>query len=128
MIKDLIKQLGNNYKRLIFISHKYKDNPEQNRKDVDKICKYWYRKGYIPISPLHLFSYIDDDSNRETIKIISKILILLCPNFAVYHQSEECQEEEKFAIKHNKNIYRMYPEITKEEIEYLMTHPEDIRL
>lgn len=128
MIKQLLQELGQSRKRLIFISHKYKDNPEQNKKDVDRICKYWHRKGYLPISPLHLFSYMDGDENRDIIMIICKILILLCPTVAVYHQTEGCKEEEQWALKHGKKVMRFYPELTEEEIQYMMTHPKDIRL
>jgi hypothetical protein len=127
-LKEILPEFIKSRQRLIFISHKFKDNPTENRQMVDKICHYWYRKGYIPISPLHLFSYMDDDRDRKIVMAISKALILLCPTVAVYHQSEGCREEEKFALKHNKKVLRFYEEITEEDIEYIMTHPKDIRI
>ena len=58
-----------------FISHPFANNPEGNRKKVDKICKYWVKKGVIPISPLHMFSFYEDDSDREKILNICYKLI-----------------------------------------------------
>lgn len=131
-IKKLLNELGDNYNRLIFISHPYANNPIENRKKVDTICKYWVRKGYIPISPLHLFSFYESDAERETILTICKILIMLCPAIAVYGQSEGCRIEENFARQHRKKIYQFYeykkkPErLTPALIKELMENPEDI--
>lgn len=101
------------YNRLIFISHKFSDDPDTNRKNVDKICKYWYKKGYIPISPLHLFSYMNYENldDRDLIMKVCYYLILLCPTIAVYHQSEGCRLEEAFAELSGKTIFRMYEEL-----------------
>lgn len=53
----------------IFISHPYSDNPELNLKRVDYICKKLVREeNIIPISPLHLFSFYDEEPKyREKI-------------------------------------------------------------
>ena len=58
-----------------FISHPYKDNPEENKKSVDRICKYLAGQGIIPISPIHLFSFYENDNNREEIMNICYELI-----------------------------------------------------
>jgi len=52
----------------VFISHPYKDEPKGNKKRADTICRELAEKDDIlPISPLHLFSFMKDDSNREEI-------------------------------------------------------------
>ena len=63
----------------VFISHPYSDNPELRKKQVDKICKELEGE-VIPISPLHLFSYIQDETSGQRTEImeICKILIDIC--------------------------------------------------
>lgn len=47
-------------KKLIYIAHPFRDDPKGNTKKVGKICKEIMAKGdVIPVSPLHLFSYLD---------------------------------------------------------------------
>lgn len=62
---------------MIYIAHPYSDNPEKRLKQVDKICKEVRKEGYIPISPLHLFSFVEAETPglRERILEICKELI-----------------------------------------------------
>ena len=63
----------------VFISHPYKDDPKGNRKLVDTTCRELAKKDDIlPISPLHLFSFMKDDSNREEILQVCFRLIDIC--------------------------------------------------
>ena len=94
-----------NYKgKYAFISHPYRDNPEENKKSVDRICKYLARQGIIPISPLHLFSFYENDCNREEIMNICYELIKISDVVFVFGDSEGCRMERKFAYEIDKPI------------------------
>jgi hypothetical protein len=60
------------------------------------------------------------------------MLILLCPQIAVYHRSAGCDDERRFAERHRKKIYYFFKykkkseKIYNSELKYLMEHPEDI--
>jgi hypothetical protein len=60
--------LGGDDDMRIFVSHPYADNPEVNQRKATAICKRLVTEGHTPISPLHLFSFYDDDSDRYLIK------------------------------------------------------------
>ena len=87
-----------------FISHPYTDNPEENKKSVDRICKYLAGQGIIPISPLHLFSFYENDNNREEIMNICYELIKISDVVVVFGDSEGCRMERKFAYEIDKPI------------------------
>ena len=93
-----------------FISHPFANNPEGNRKKVDKICKYWVKKGVIPISPLHLFSFYDNDSDREKILNICYKLIDIADVVFIYGDSEGCRLEKEYAEKKGKPVFVFYDE------------------
>ena len=93
-----------------FISHPYVDNPTQNKIKVDKICKYWAKKGIIPISPLHMFSFYEDDSNREKILNICYKLIDIVDVVFIYGDSEGCRLEKEYAKEKGKPIFVFYDE------------------
>jgi hypothetical protein len=61
----------------VFISHPYKDDPKGNKKRVDTICRELAeRDDILPISPLHLFSFMEDDLQREKYsRCVSGLLI-----------------------------------------------------
>ena len=72
----------------IFISHPYKDDPNGNKKRVDTICRGLAEKDDIlPISPLHLFSFMKDDSNIEEILQVCFRLIDKIQNKSKHTQS-----------------------------------------
>jgi hypothetical protein len=106
-----------------FISHPFANDPEGNRKKVDKICKYWVKKGVIPISPLHLFSFYEDDNAREDIMNICYKLIDLSDVVFIYGDSKGCRLEREYAEKIGKEVLIFYQEKrvpTFKECYYLM--------
>ena len=89
----------------VFISHPYKDDPERNKKRVDNICRELAEKGDIlPISPLHLFSFMEDDDSREEILQVCFRLIDICDEVWVYGDSEGCEKERGYALFRGKKV------------------------
>ena len=69
----------------VFVSHPYKDDPKGNKKRVDTICRDLAEKDDIlPISPLHLFSFMENDDNREEILQVCFRLIDICDEVWIY--------------------------------------------
>jgi len=92
----------------VFISHPYKDDPKGNKKRVDTICRELAERGDIlPISPLHLFSFMEDDLQREEILQVCFRLIDICDEVWVYGDSEGCRKEAEYARRAGK-VVRMY--------------------
>jgi hypothetical protein len=84
--------------RRVFISHPYKDDPKENKKLADTICRELEERGdVLPISPLHLFSFMEDDLKREEILQVCFRLIDICDEVWVYGDSEGCRREAKYA-------------------------------
>jgi nucleoside 2-deoxyribosyltransferase len=98
-------KLKNLIGKYAFISHPYAGNPTQNKIKVDKVCKYWVKKGVIPISPLHMFSFYEDDSNREKILNICYKLIDIVDAVFIYGDSEGCRLEKAYAEKKGKPVF-----------------------
>jgi hypothetical protein len=93
----------------VFISHPYKDDPEGNKKRVDTICRELAEKDDIlPISPLHLFSCMKDDSNREEILQVCFRLIDICDEVWIYGDSEGCRKEREYALSIGKSVVIKY--------------------
>jgi hypothetical protein len=91
--------------RLVFISHPYKDDPKGNKKRVDTICRELARKGDIlPISPLHLFSFMEDDLQRESILQVCFRLIDICDEVWIYGDSDGCRKESDYALSQGKRV------------------------
>ena len=67
----------------VFISHPYSDNPKLRLLQVDYICSN-LPPNILPISPLHLFSFEDDDSRREEILQVCFNLIDMCDEVYIY--------------------------------------------
>ena len=84
----------------VFISHPFSNNILINKMNVEKICKEI--NGVIPISHLHLFSFMKDDKLRDEILKICFQLIDLCDEVWVYGESEGCSKEVEYA--NNKGI------------------------
>ena len=93
-----------------FISHPYSDSPTENIIKVDKICKYWARQGVIPISPLHLFSFYEDDNAREDIMEFCYRLIDNVDLVFVHGDSKGCRLEREYAEKIGKPVEIFYQE------------------
>ena len=66
----------------VFISHPFSKNMLINKMNVEKICQEI--NGVIPISPLHLFSFMKDDKLRNEILKVCFQLIDLCDEVWVY--------------------------------------------
>lgn len=83
----------------IFVSHPLNGDFEGNRKKVDIICKYLIRQGLLPISPLHLFQFLDEET-PELRKVIMEVcyrLIDMCDEVWIYGNSEGCKLERGYA-------------------------------
>jgi len=84
--------------KLIFISHPYADDPVGNRQRVDRICRKLNRNDAIlPISPLHLFSFAEDDQKRSSILEVCHRLIDMCDEVWCYGDSRGCRREVAYA-------------------------------
>lgn len=84
-------------KKRVFVCHPYKDNPKINKEKVDIICREITEKGYLPVSPLHLFSFMDNDDERNDIIELCYELINICDEVWVYGNSDGCRNEKKYA-------------------------------
>jgi len=91
-------KVGDSMKTKVFVSHPYANNPVLNRKKVNKICKDLVKQGFIPISPLHLFSFYDEDTDREEILQICYRLIDICDIVYIYGWSDGCTKEHGYAV------------------------------
>lgn len=103
--------------RRIFVSHPLTGDLKGNRKKADKICRYIVRKGFLPISPLHLFSFIDEETDelRERIMEVCYKLIDLSDEVWIYGDSEGCNLEREYAKKKGKKIVILYEEKEEEK-------------
>lgn len=103
----------------IFISHPYANDPEANKQSADNICRYVCRLGYLPLSPLHMFSFIDNENDyiRHQIMKVCYKLINMSDEIWIFGNSEGCQKELKYARKHNKKIILFYQK-TKHGYKY----------
>lgn len=59
-----------------FITHPFKDAPKENKKKVDIICKILYKKDILPISPLHMFYFIEKE-NPEVRELIMETCFMM---------------------------------------------------
>lgn len=88
----------------IFISHPFADDPIENKKKADEICKSLIKQGVLPISPLHLFGYMENDEHRENILEFCYTLISNCDELWSYGNSNGCLLEKEYAKKLNKPV------------------------
>ena len=88
----------------VFISHPFTSDPEGNRVRVDIICRDLVKQGILPISPLHLFSFMEDDNYREHILQVCFRLIDICDEVWVYGGSEGCEKEREYALSRGKKV------------------------
>ena len=95
----------------IFVSHPFKDNPEINRKIVDSICKELVKDGYLPISPIHMFGFMENDDHRKEIMSVCAELIEMSDEVWVYGWSEGCNFEAGTAEKIGKPVKRFYDDV-----------------
>jgi hypothetical protein len=88
----------------VFISHPFSSDPEGNRVRVDIICHDLVKQGILPISPLHLFSFMENDLQREEILQVCFRLIDICDEVWVYGDSEGCRKEREYALSQGKRV------------------------
>jgi hypothetical protein len=88
----------------VFVSHEFSKDPITNKAKVDKLCCDILGEGYLPISPIHLFSFIKNENQREEIIKMCFKLIELCDEVWVYGESEGCILEKEYALKINKKV------------------------
>jgi hypothetical protein len=100
---------------IIFVSHPYANDPKGNKKKADEICKYLLKQGHLPLSPLHLFSFMENDTRRNEIMRICFELIQIADEVWIFGDSEGCQEEKSYAEFIGKPVKIMYdkPEYRK---------------
>jgi len=88
----------------VFISHPFSSDPEGNRVRVDIICHDLAKQGILPISPLHLFSFMENDDNREEILQVCFKIIDICDEVWIYGDSEGCKKEREYALSRGKKV------------------------
>lgn len=90
----------------VFISHPLKGDFEGNRKKVDTICKESIEQGLLPISPLHLFHFLDKETPklRNEIMKVCYELIDISDEVWIYGDSEGCRLEKKYAEQTGKKV------------------------
>ena len=92
----------------IFISHPYAGDPVKNMESVNKICKELNKQNdVLPISPLHLFGFMDTDKKREAILLMCFDLISICDEVWVYGDSLGCMLESEHAKYIGKKVVVM---------------------
>lgn len=91
----------------VFISHPLSNDLKTNRHKVDKICRNFLSKNILPISPAHLFGFIDEETPelREYILETCCKLIHLADVVIIFGDSEGCKIEEAYARKIGKPVY-----------------------
>ncbi len=87
----------------VFISHPFADNPAGNKMKVDNICKNIGGE-ILPVSPLHLFSFMENDDKREEIVNLCCELIDICDEVWVYGESQGCKTEVEYALSIGKHV------------------------
>jgi nucleoside 2-deoxyribosyltransferase len=95
-------------KKRVFVSHPFAGDAEGNRVRVDKICKKLEEDGFLPISPLHAFSYKVDDSDRELVMESCFRMIDFCDAVFIYGSSKGCIRELRYARRNNKRVEIKY--------------------
>ena len=117
----------------MFISHPFSGDEIQNRQLVDKACKQIINQheNILPISPLHLWSFLETDRNyREKIMEFCYRMIDNSDQiwFYLYDELSEGQQKELiYAVKTNKAIKFIdgYEMLDYDDYKHLC-HLEDI--
>ncbi len=88
----------------VYISHPYKGDREENFREITRICSQVAQthETVMPVSPLHMFSFLDDDEPEEKEKALGYRLNLIndCDEvwvFGEWKQSEGCNKEVSMA-------------------------------
>ena len=85
----------------VFVSHPLysEGSVESNLRKADNICRELLEDGFLPISPLHLFFYMDSETAeiREQIMSVCRDLILMSDEVWVYGNKGGCAIERRWA-------------------------------
>ena len=95
----------------IFISHPLTGNIKRNREKEKELTKKIIEAGIgLPISPLQLFGFIEEETKeqRNPIMEICKDLIKVCDEVWIYGDSPGCREEKEFAEEIGKKVVIKY--------------------
>lgn len=84
--------------RRIFVSHPYHSNPKRNKEAIVDIFLRLVKFGVMPISPIHMFSPLNDNDpeQRELGLKFCEELVPMCDAvffFDEWTKSEDCQRE-----------------------------------
>ena len=78
----------------VYISHPFSGDIEGNRNKAEAICRELDRRGEVlPVSPIHLFSHMDDDSRRDEVLAVCLDLLEMVDEMWVFGDSAGCREE-----------------------------------
>ena len=85
----------------VFVSHPLYSEGDvaENMCNVDQICRELLEDGFLPISPLHLFGFVEEETPeiREAIMSVCRDLILISDEVWVYGNKGGCAIERRWA-------------------------------
>lgn len=90
----------------VFISHPYSGNEEENFKRVDSICKSIERDydDVLPISPLHLWSFMSEDGKyRNDILTFCFRIIDNCDK-VLFYKYDKFSEGQQAELRYSREI------------------------
>lgn len=97
--------------RRVFISHPLYSEGDvaENFTEVDLICRLIMADGYLPISPLHLFGFVDSETKvlRANIMMVCKDLIAMSDEVWSYGDKGGCKIERQWAKELGKPVRDM---------------------
>jgi len=95
----------------VYISHPFKGDKQKNFEEVNNICISIAntQESVLPVSPLHMFSFLDDDNPVDRERAMCYCLNLLndCDEvwvFGDWEKSEGCKKEINMARLLNKTL------------------------
>ena len=94
--------------KTIYVIHPFGGDPE-NTKEIGELCRDLINMGYMPISSVHCYSYLDDHNQGERAIAMEfcEELISLCDEAVVcgdWVNSDGCREDLAVAIQLNKPV------------------------
>lgn len=102
---------GGDILKKVYISHPFKNNPKKNMRSVYSICRHiaLNMPHILPVSPLNMFSFLNDSNKYERRKALGYCLrvLSLCDEvwvFGSWKESEGCRMEVKEARKLGKAV------------------------
>src|SRR5690606_5065989 len=85
----------------VYIVYPFQEK-EENRKKIDQICRAVANMGFLPVSPVHAFSFLNDDILEERHRALNlrQELVKVCDQvwlFGDWRKSEGCRREVRAA-------------------------------